>query len=291
MQNPSSGSFHFPSSSASLLAALKRENTLSLSRVTLAYSSLLKKSPPTGTTVLLYTWPEAAEAPTSPAEAAAEEAVGRKTLAAVEKTITKARTDSDPAGALFGTLTARVTTAKKTSLKIQWKKVSGAAGYVIYANRCGKNNRYVKVAELKGGSKKSYTLTKISGKKLRKNTYYKILVAAYKTTSYGEKRVLSTAKVIHAATSGGKNGNPSKLTVTKKKLTLKKKQKVKLKAVQKAKSGTVIKNHRAVSFESSNPKVASVTKKGVVKGVKKGSCLIYVYTQNGLYKKIKVTVR
>ena len=45
-------------------------------------------------------------------------------------------------------------------------------------------------------------------------------------------------------------------------------------------------------FESSDPKVATVTKKGKVKGIKKGkSCYIYIYAQNGVYKQVKVTVK
>ena len=44
-------------------------------------------------------------------------------------------------------------------------------------------------------------------------------------------------------------------------------------------------------YESTNKKIATVSKKGVIKGIKKGSCYVYVYTQNGLYKRIKVRVK
>ena len=37
--------------------------------------------------------------------------------------------------------------------------------------------------------------------------------------------------------------------------------------------------------------VATVTNKGVIKGKKKGTCYIYVYAQNGISKKVKVTVK
>ncbi|MBO4999058.1 MAG: Ig-like domain-containing protein, partial [Lachnospira sp.] len=49
--------------------------------------------------------------------------------------------------------------------------------------------------------------------------------------------------------------------------------------------------HRKIKYESSNTKIASVNGKGVVKAKKKGSCDIYVYAQNGVYKKIKITVK
>ncbi|MCR5337513.1 MAG: Ig-like domain-containing protein [Lachnospiraceae bacterium] len=44
-------------------------------------------------------------------------------------------------------------------------------------------------------------------------------------------------------------------------------------------------------YESSDETVATVTKKGKVKAIGAGSCNIYVYAQNGLNKKIKVTVK
>lgn len=44
-------------------------------------------------------------------------------------------------------------------------------------------------------------------------------------------------------------------------------------------------------YESTNAKVASVNKKGKIKAVGKGKCSIYVYAQNGIYKRIKITVK
>ena len=42
---------------------------------------------------------------------------------------------------------------------------------------------------------------------------------------------------------------------------------------------------------STDTKVAKVTKKGVMKGVGKGTCYVYAYGHNGVSKKIKVTVK
>ena len=44
-------------------------------------------------------------------------------------------------------------------------------------------------------------------------------------------------------------------------------------------------------YESSNAKIAMVSSKGVIKGIKKGTCYVYAYAQNGMAKKIKVTVK
>ena len=48
--------------------------------------------------------------------------------------------------------------------------------------------------------------------------------------------------------------------------------------------------HQNIKYESSNTEVASVTGKGVIKAKKTGTCYIYVYAQNGMYQRIKVTV-
>ena len=221
--------------------------------------------------------------------AVAEDAAGHITLDAAEKKITAMRSDGDLSNADFRTLAARVTKAKKTSLVLKWNKVSGAAGYVIYAAKAG-SSRYVKAGEVRSGTARTFTLKKISGKKLKKNTYYKIVVIAYKNAADG-KRLLSTAKTIHAATAGGGKGNPVKITGLKSSYTIKAGKKKKLSVKQRAGAGTKIKKYRAVSFESANPSIASVTKKGTVKARKKGNCIIYVYAQNGLSKKVKVTVR
>ena len=43
--------------------------------------------------------------------------------------------------------------------------------------------------------------------------------------------------------------------------------------------------------KNSNPKIAKVDEKtGKIKGIKKGTCCIYAYAQNGVYKKVTVNV-
>ena len=55
--------------------------------------------------------------------------------------------------------------------------------------------------------------------------------------------------------------------------------------------GRVKYHYPKLAYESDNPDVAKVNKKGKVTAVSKGSCMIYVYTQNGLYASVKVTVK
>ena len=52
-----------------------------------------------------------------------------------------------------------------------------------------------------------------------------------------------------------------------------------------------VKKHRAIAYESSDKNIATVSKKGVIKARGKGTCKVFVYTQNGVSKAIKVTVK
>ena len=49
--------------------------------------------------------------------------------------------------------------------------------------------------------------------------------------------------------------------------------------------------HAKLRYESSNAAVAKVSSKGVIKGVRKGTCYVYIYTQNGVSKRITVKVK
>ncbi len=196
----------------------------------------------------------------------------------------------EPKGASFGKLRARVTKVTKKSVTLKWKKAGGAKKYVIYANKCGTKNKYKKLATV-SCSKKTYKVTKAAGKKLKKGTYYKFLIVAVNSNN----KVISTACTLHAATKGGKYGNYKGVTTAakKNKVTLAKAGKTfKLKAKAKAQSKKLkVQQHRAIKYESSNTAVATVSKKGKITAKKKGTCYIYAYSQSGIYKRIKITVK
>ena len=200
-------------------------------------------------------------------------------ITAVEQTILSQTTDKDPSGSAFYLLQAKAKKVTKNSVKLSWKKVNGAVSYVIYGNKCGRNKKFRKLTEVKG--------TTYTQKKLTKGTYYKYIVVA--VGSNGE--VLSTSKVVHTATTGGNVGNTKSIKLSSKaKVTLKvgKSSTIKAKAVS---SGLTVKKHRGLSYESSNTSVATVTAKGKIKAVGKGTCYVYVYAQNGVMKQVKVTVK
>ena len=164
---------------------------------------------------------------------------------------------------------------KATSNKIQWSKVKGADGYVVFGNKCNSKGRkyaFEVLAIIDNNNTTSYIHTGLA-----KATYYKYLVQAYKMVD-GKVQIISTSKTIHAATKSTKYANVSKLKLNKTNVTLQKKGKTfKVTAKVIKTTGKKLVNHRKVCFESSNPKVATVNSKGVIKAKKKGTCTIYVY--------------
>ncbi len=219
-------------------------------------------------------------------------------LAATEKKLTSQKNDKDAKGSSYGLLQLKSTKQSKKTNTLKWKKVKGAKKYIVYGNKCGKKYQFKKL--------KTTTKTSFVHKKLKKGTYYKYVVVAVKSTSKGDKTV-AVSKVIHVATKGGKVGNHKSVTVKAKvdakgkkikkykalsKTTLKKGKSFSIKATATPASKKLkVKKHRGLAFESSNRKIATVSSKGKVTAKKKGTCYIYVYAQNGVSKRIKVTVK
>ncbi|MBO4862789.1 MAG: leucine-rich repeat protein [Eubacterium sp.] len=200
-----------------------------------------------------------------------------------EAVIKAADTDkNDVEGSVYQYLKLKPASVKKNSIKIKWQKIKGADGYIIYGNKCGSKMEYITTI-------KKATATSYTAKNLKKGTYYKYLVVAYKTTASGDK-VITTSKSVHIVTTGGKKGNPTSLKLKKSKFTLKKGKTAKIKASfkKKKKVATHIAKFR---YESTDPAVATVSKSGKVKAVGKGSCKINVYTQNGLMKTVSIKVK
>ena len=204
--------------------------------------------------------------------------------------------DTDIVGSTFATLQARADKTKTKQIRLKWKKVEGADGYIIYGAKCNKGKKKYSYKLIKTIDKQK--TTSYTHKKLRKGTYYKYIVRAYKEIE-GTKVSIAASKTIHAATKGGSFGNAKSVTLKtssklkKKKgvytLKIKKGKTYKLKASEK-KEGKKIKKHRAIAYETSNTAIATVSRKGVIKGKKKGTCYIYAYAQNGKFVKLTVKV-
>ena len=190
----------------------------------------------------------------------------------------------------------------KNSIKLGWKKVYGAKKYVIYG---GKGSKKAKVKKLKtvGASKLSYNIKKLSGRKLKKGTYYKFRVAALDENN----KVIYKSKDIYVATKGNrKKSNPKKVIVkskvskTGKKLakwrktssiTLSKGRTTTLKTSFTKARRTKVKKFAGIRYASGNKRIATVTSKGKVKAIREGSAKIYCYAQNGKCTIVTVKVK
>lgn len=229
----------------------------------------------------------------------AQNGISEKVVAITDEVILSKKDDKDIASSTYSLLQARVDKTDKKSVRLKWNPVSGADGYDIYGARCNTKSKKYKmqfIKTVKQGNKKTYSYTQ---KKRKKGTYYKYIVKAYKEIE-GKKITIGVSKCIHATTTGGKYGNAKKVNIkTDKKLkkqkgsytlSIKKNKKYTIKASE-VKQKKKIQKHRAVAYETTDKSIATVTKKGVVKGKKKGTCYIYAYAQNGMCVRIKVKVK
>lgn len=187
----------------------------------------------------------------------------------------------------FATLRLAYVSSTKKTATLNWTEVKGADGYVVYGAPCntkGKSYKVEKLAVIKNGVTTTY-----KDKGLKSGTYYKYVVKAYKLVD--DKRVfIARSKTVHVTTAGGKYGNAKSVKVNKTSVNLTTGEKFKVKASMVKKDKT-IKQHVEIRYETSNSKVATVNSKGVITAKGKGTCYIYVYAQNGVYKRIKVTVK
>lgn len=182
-----------------------------------------------------------------------------------------------------------VTRKSDKALRLRWKAVKGASGYVISRKEHGKK-RYKKVKMVAGGKKRTWT-----DKKVKTGKTYTYVVKAYKKEkgkkNYGNNSMWVSAK---ADKRSDRTVNAGKVKL-KKNLTLGLRMTAKCGAKlspQKYKKG---KGKKVISpkirYRSSDSRIAAVDSKGVVTaGIDTGSCYIYAMAHNGITAKMKVTV-
>ena len=111
----------------------------------------------------------------------------------------------------------------------------------------------------------------------------------------GDNRAISLSKAAHVAVKGGKAGNYKSVSVKKSVITKAGKMKVRGKLSIGAKavkaSKLKVKKYRSLKYTSTDTLVATVSSKGVITAKATGACYVYAYAQNGVYRKIKVTVK
>ena len=196
----------------------------------------------------------------------------------------------EPAAEVSGTLLAKMTAKGRSSLAFTWSKVKGAEGYDIFLGKYGKKAPK-KVKTIKGNKTFKWTKTR-----LKKQTAYKATVKAY-VMKDGKKSYVRTSPMIYAYTTGytRKYTNARSVSVKKSSLRIKAGKTAAIKAtVRTLKKGRRLmpRGYAAkLRYLSTDRTIATVTKSGRIKGIRKGTCYVYAYAHNGVSKKIKVTIR
>lgn len=167
-------------------------------------------------------------------------------------------------------------------------------GYDIFAAPCGKKLSAKSLIQTVKGKKTFTSLAKAAAKKMTGRKSYKIRIKAYKITG-GRKVYQKSSPVYHVA--GAKNKsytNAKKITVSKKKVILKKgaSGRIKAKIIKQSKKKKLLPRSHGASlrYRSANTKIAAVSKEGKIKAKKKGVSYIYITALNGVTARIKVRV-
>lgn len=199
----------------------------------------------------------------------------------------------------FSTLKARATDKTESSITLTWNKYNEADGYIIYGSLCnhdGENHKLERIATINSADTTSYTVDELEA-----GTFYKFRVKAYKKINL-KKVVTVRSLLLHVSTLGGEYGSSDGITIKAigNELITKQKQTTKL-TLKKGTTATIdatdycldstIKRHVGLRYESSNSNIATVSKTGEITGLKKGTCYIYVISESGKYRRIKVTVK
>ncbi len=172
----------------------------------------------------------------------------------------------------YSSVTSKATSLKKVTgvtatpqhankIKLQWKKVNGASSYNIYRST-SKNGAYTQIKS--GVTSASYTDKKLTG---GKRYYYKI--CAKKGSVTGSRSAYASAMA-------------SSLNLSQTSVIVQKRFSVTVEGSASPKA--------KVKWSSANPNIATVSSKGIIKGVGVGNTTIYAKA-NGVTRSIKVHVR
>ena len=186
----------------------------------------------------------------------------------------------------------KATVNKDGSITVKWGKMSQAAKYEVYAAYCEKDSKYKKIKTV-NGSTTSYKISKLGGKKLNQKKSVKAYIVAYSKENGKYKKIGNSLTLHIVGKKNSKYSNAKAIKVKKDTYTLKVKKTATIKPTlvlenSKKKAITHVAKFR---YKSSNTKVATVDKNGKITAKKKGTCIIYIYANNGMLKSVKVTVK
>jgi len=184
---------------------------------------------------------------------------------------------------------------KNKGLDIKWNKVKVADGYDIYVQYCSK--KIFKVEKnIKNNSITNVSLKGINGRKFDNTDELRTYVSAYKIIN-GRKIVLADSIDAHVAgKDNAKYTNVKALVSVKKKYIVKAGKPININAkvvLSDKKKKHLTKEHGAMfRYRTSDSRIVSIDNaKGKVKGLKAGTCTLYVYSINGITKKTAITVK
>lgn len=187
---------------------------------------------------------------------------------------------------------AKPVKAGRNKNRISWKKVNGADGYIVLADNCNtrskKRDKIVKkIKTIVSAGRTTWT-----HKKLKPGTWYKYQIKAFKLVD-GKRVIISETPVLHAVTAGsGRYANPVKVKVKKAKISVKAGKKKKIKASVILPANRICQQHAdPIRYIVEDKTIATVNKKGVIRAKSKGRTTVYAMAQNGVSKKITVTVK
>ncbi len=179
-------------------------------------------------------------------------------------------------------------------LQIDWASVVGADGYDIELTS-KKKGATPCITTITSADQTSIALDTYNHKGFDPKSTYEVVVKAYRLLGDEKEYVAQSTKCYIVGANHKKYTNVKKLKPKKKTVTCKRKKKIKLaiKIVKTKKKKKLLPKSYGptLRYYSSNPNIATVTKKGVIKGKKKGSCYIYVRGLNGVGCRVKVTVK
>ena len=180
------------------------------------------------------------------------------------------------------------------------KVTAKAAGTAVITAKCGNYKATCKITVKKPSVKASASAKTVFVRGTSQIKVKKTGVSGKVTYTSSNKSVAVvsaggkvTAKKVGTATITVKCGSykaTCRITVKKGSLKITSKTAVSVKAKKTTAIKAVATSKAKITYRSSNTKVATVSSKGVVKGVKKGKAVIYV-SSNGITKKVTVTVK
>ena len=175
----------------------------------------------------------------------------------------------------------------KNGIKLSWTKCKNISGYEVYWSYCDGRNNYKKAKTIKAAGKRTWL-----HRNLKTNRTYKYFITAYKMVD-GKKHYITKSPTIHVAMKYDKRTNIQKIKVNKAKITLKKGKtfRIQTKLQLENRKKKALSHAAKLRYYTSNRKTAVVSAKGKITAKHKGTCLVYVIANNGVSKKIKVTVK